>query len=84
MNITNWGFVGSLPKSRYPMADVPSAQYPAGSGIEYLYAVAAARERGKHATLVFRLEDPDRAATALSAAGVKLVSSAELFARAGA
>ena len=38
MNITNWGFVGSLPKSRYPMADVPSAQYPAGSGIEYLYA----------------------------------------------
>jgi hypothetical protein len=38
MNITNWGFVGSLPKSRYPMADVPSAQYPSGSGIEYLYA----------------------------------------------
>lgn len=38
MNITNWGFLGSLPKSRYPMADVPSAQYPAGSGIEYLYA----------------------------------------------
>jgi hypothetical protein len=38
MNITNWGFVGSLPKSHYSMADVPSAQYPAGSGIEYLYA----------------------------------------------
>ncbi|MDD3642253.1 MAG: hypothetical protein PHQ19_02155, partial [Candidatus Krumholzibacteria bacterium] len=38
MNVTNWGFLGSLPKSRYPMADVPSAQYPAGSGIEYLYA----------------------------------------------
>lgn len=38
MNITNWGFVGSMPKSRYPMADVPSAQYPSGSGIEYLYA----------------------------------------------
>ncbi len=38
MNITNWGFVGSLPKSRYAMADVPSAQYPSGSGIEYLYA----------------------------------------------
>jgi len=38
LNVTNWGFVGSLPKSRYPMADVPSAQYPAGSGIEYLYA----------------------------------------------
>lgn len=38
MNITNWGFVGSLPKSHYQMAEVPSAQYPSGSGIEYLYA----------------------------------------------
>jgi hypothetical protein len=38
MNVTNWGFLGSLPKSRYDMAEVPSAQYPAGSGIEYLYA----------------------------------------------
>ena len=38
MNVTNWGFFGSLPKSRYPMADQPSAQWPAGSGIDYLYA----------------------------------------------
>jgi hypothetical protein len=38
MNITNFGFLGSLPKSSYPMADSPSAQWPAGSGIEYLYA----------------------------------------------
>ncbi len=38
MNVTNWGFFGSLPKSRYPMADQPSAQWPAGSGVEYLYA----------------------------------------------
>ncbi len=38
MNVTNWGFFGSLPKSRYSMADVPSAQYPSGSGVEYLYA----------------------------------------------
>jgi hypothetical protein len=38
MNVTNWGFVGSLPKSTYPMADLPSAQWPGGSGIEYLYA----------------------------------------------
>lgn len=38
MNVTNWGFFGSLPKSLYPMADQPSAQWPAGSGIEYLYA----------------------------------------------
>jgi hypothetical protein len=38
MNITNWGFLGSLPKSQFPMSDSPSAQWPAGSGIEYLYA----------------------------------------------
>lgn len=66
------------------LAGVLEAFEKAGLGIEYMYAFAAERERGKHATLVFRLEDPDRAATALSAAGVKLVSSAELFARAGA
>ena len=38
MNVTNFGFLGSLPKSSYPMSDSPSAQWPAGSGIEYLYA----------------------------------------------
>ncbi|UCF06060.1 MAG: hypothetical protein JSV33_03245 [bacterium] len=38
MNVTNWGFMGSLPKSRYPMSESPSAQWPSGSGIEYLYA----------------------------------------------
>jgi hypothetical protein len=53
-------------------------------GIEYMYAVAAGRERGKSATLVFRLEDPERAAKLLQAEGVKLVSPEELFARAGA
>lgn len=38
MNITNWGFLGSLPESQFPMSDSPSAQWPAGSGVEYLYA----------------------------------------------
>jgi hypothetical protein len=65
------------------LAGVLEAFEKAGLGIEYMYAFAAARERGKHATLVFRLDAPDRAATALSALGVKLVSSEELFARAG-
>lgn len=66
------------------LAGVLESFEKAGLGIEYMYPFAASRERGKHATLVFRLEDPDRAAQALSAAGVKLVSSADLFARAGA
>ncbi len=38
MNVTNWGFFGSLPGSHYPMAESPSAQWPSGSGVEYLYA----------------------------------------------
>ena len=38
MNVTNWGFFGSLPGSHYPMAESPSAQWPSGSGVEYPYA----------------------------------------------
>jgi hypothetical protein len=66
------------------LAEILDAFERAGLGIEYLYAFAAARERGTRATLVFRLEDPDRAAKLLAAQGVKLVSADELFARAGA
>ncbi len=66
------------------LAQVLEAFEKAQLGIEYMYAFAASRERGKYATLVFRLEDPDRAAKLLQGGGVKLVSSDELFARAGA
>ncbi len=66
------------------LASVLEAFEKAGLGIEYMYALAAARERGKYATLVFRLEDPDRAARLLGQAGVRLLTSAELYARAGA
>jgi hypothetical protein len=66
------------------LAGVLEAFEKAALGIEYMYAFAAPRERGKYATLVFRLEDPDRAAKLLTMNGVKLVASDELFARAGA
>jgi hypothetical protein len=66
------------------LASVLESFEKAGLGIEYMYALAASRERGKYATLVFRLDDPDRAAKLLGPAGVKLLSSEELFARAGA
>jgi hypothetical protein len=66
------------------LASVLESFEKVGLGIEYMYALAAARERGKYATLVFRLADPERAARLLSGAGVKLLTSAELFARAGA
>jgi hypothetical protein len=65
------------------LAAVLEAFEKAGLGIEYMYAFAA-RERGKWATLIFRLEDPDRAAKLLSEHGVKPVAAADLYARAGA
>ncbi len=66
------------------LASVLESFEKAGLGIEYMYALAAARERGKFATLVFRLGDPERASKLLADAGVKLLTSEELFARAGA
>lgn len=65
------------------LASVLEAFEKAGLGIEYMYP-AETRERGKTATLLFRLDDPDRAAKLLEANGVKLVSAEELFRRAGA
>lgn len=38
MNVTNWGVLGSFPGLDWEMSDAPSAQWPAGSGVEYLYA----------------------------------------------
>jgi len=52
-----------------------------GLGVEYMYAFGL-RERGKSATLLFRLEDPDAAAVKLAAAGISLVSAEELLRRA--
>ncbi len=66
------------------LASVLESFEKAGLGIEYMYALAAARERGKYATLVFRLGDPERASRLLEGVGVKLLTSDELFARAGA
>jgi hypothetical protein len=54
-----------------------------GLGVEYMYAFGL-RERGKSATLLFRLEDPDGAAVKLAAAGISLVSAEELLRRANA
>jgi hypothetical protein len=37
MNVTNWGCFGSYPSSGLAMSEAPSAQWPANSGVEYLY-----------------------------------------------
>jgi hypothetical protein len=66
------------------IASVLEAFEKANLGVEYMYALDAGRERGKFATLVFRLGDPEKAAGLLRDAGVKILSAQELFARAGA
>jgi hypothetical protein len=65
------------------LAGVLEAFERAGLGIEYMYPCPNG-PRGKGATLLFRLEDPERAARLLGEQGVRLVSSEELFSRAGA
>lgn len=65
------------------LAEVLEVFERTGLGVEYMYAFTL-RERGRSATLLFRLEDPDAAATRLQAAGVALVPADELFRRAGA
>jgi hypothetical protein len=37
MHVGNWGGFGSLPGSGSTFAEAPSAQWPAGSGVEYLF-----------------------------------------------
>jgi hypothetical protein len=65
------------------LATVLEAFEKAGLGIEYMYGFTAGA-RGELATLIFRLEDPDRAAKLLVEHGVKLVAAKELYERAGA
>ena len=38
LNITNWGLIGSRPSQQAPYSDAPSAMWPAGSGVDYLWA----------------------------------------------
>jgi hypothetical protein len=66
------------------LASVLEAFERANLGVEYMYALDAGRQRGKFATLVFRLADPAHAANLLRDAGATLLTSDELFARAGA
>jgi hypothetical protein len=37
VHIPNWGILGSMPTTSLPFHTAPSAEWPAGSGIEYLY-----------------------------------------------
>jgi hypothetical protein len=37
MHVCNWGCFGSYPSGTFPTANAPSAQWPANSGVEYLF-----------------------------------------------
>ncbi len=52
-----------------------------GLGVEYLYAFTV-HQRGGVVPLLFRFGDPDAAAAALKAQGVRILSAQELFLRA--
>jgi len=62
------------------LASVLEGFEKAGLSVEYMYPFA----RGPRATLLFRVEDPERAEKALSQHGVQLVPAAELLARTAA
>jgi hypothetical protein len=64
------------------LAEVLEAFEKADLGVEYMYPFAV-QARGPRATLIFRLDDPDRAARVLTEQGVRMVGSQELLARAG-
>ena len=38
INITNWGLIGSQPSRQATFSDAPSAMWPAGSGVDYLWS----------------------------------------------
>jgi hypothetical protein len=38
LNITNWGLIGAHPGAQTGYSDAPSAMWPAGSGVDYLWA----------------------------------------------
>jgi hypothetical protein len=37
LHMGNWGLIGSQPGASTPYSDAPSAEWPAGSGVEYLF-----------------------------------------------
>jgi hypothetical protein len=38
LHVSNFGLIGSMPGSGTPYGDAPSAEWPANSGVNYLYS----------------------------------------------
>src|SRR5512143_3440671 len=64
------------------LAAVLGAFEEAGRAIEYMYPFIAGH-RDRQAVLVFRLEDPDRAAPLLRQRGLSLLTREQVFSRVG-
>lgn len=63
------------------LAEVLKVLESGALNIEYMYAFSG--RRGDRAILIFRFEDPDRAITEITSAGLQVVGAAELFGDAG-
>ena len=60
------------------LAEVLARIEEAGLGVEYMYDFGAASRGGK-AAIIFRFEDPDKALSALEAAGIRVLAMEELL-----
>lgn len=60
MHLGNWGLFGSHPGSQAAYAEAPSAQWPAGSGTEYLFSAGLWVGALKNGVPAVSTSDPDR------------------------
>ncbi len=58
------------------LAEILSLLAADGVALEYMYSVV--RQAGDHALIILRADQPEKAANALQAAGVRLMSQAEI------
>jgi hypothetical protein len=82
--VVNVTVVLALEVADYPggLADLLTLLEEIGANVEYMYAFTYGRDR--KAVMIFRLEDPDRAITALGERGVRVLDSIDLGRRTGA
>jgi len=82
VNVTDM-LAAEVPDRAGGLAGVLEAFDQAALSVEYIYPLAAGG-RGKTAVLVFRVEDPDRAARLLQDRGVRILSREEALQSVGA
>ncbi len=66
----------SVPDKPGGMAEAIRVMTEEGISIEYLYSFV--RSAGKHALLIFRVEDPEKAAEVLTRKGIQMISQEQV------